>query len=480
MKTKKIMVALLALGAYFTSNAQNAWIEATPSPTISVSRNANIVLKPLTGTGNQFTLNNTGFTLIENNGSGYPNGTASLTKSSLVFSVGNPGGSSNPMATYGISSLNLYNPSSPAISITCNGCASSPFSVSSAGVVTAATVTATGAATVGSLTTIGAATVGSLMTTGAATAASLTTTGAATVGSLTTTGAATVGSLISNGTVQITPASGTGFASTISTTGISVNSMNIGNQSYSSSLNSTGLSLSYGCQGANYSTTISNTGGLIMSNITGTYFSVSNAGNTTIGSTSQPTSLGINGNIFSGSAIGIALTNGNGYLGFNALRNVSAGTWALANTSTGNGGGIMYSTTAGDIVFTSIASTNTTTSQTVTDASVNGNAMLRITPTTVLAKQIQVKTSVWADYVFNKDYKLRPLQEVEAYISANNHLPEVPSESEVVKDGINVSEMNATLLKKVEELTLYMIQQQKEMIQQQKEIEALKLQSSKK
>jgi len=73
----------------------------------------------------------------------------------------------------------------------------------------------------------------------------------------------------------------------------------------------------------------------------------------------------------------------------------------------------------------------------------------------------------WPDYVFKNEYKLRPLQDVETYIKANSHLPEVPSEAEVKETGINVSEMNATLLKKVEELTLYMIQQQKE-------IEALK------
>jgi len=57
---------------------------------------------------------------------------------------------------------------------------------------------------------------------------------------------------------------------------------------------------------------------------------------------------------------------------------------------------------------------------------------------------------------------LRSLQEVENYIKENSHLPEIPSAKEFEKNGINVSEMNMALLKKVEELTLYMIEMQKD------------------
>ncbi len=66
------------------------------------------------------------------------------------------------------------------------------------------------------------------------------------------------------------------------------------------------------------------------------------------------------------------------------------------------------------------------------------------------------------DYVFKKDYKLRSLQEVEEYVTEKNHLPEVPSAEEIQKNGLDLAEMNMTLLKKVEELTLYTIQQQKQ------------------
>jgi len=71
-------------------------------------------------------------------------------------------------------------------------------------------------------------------------------------------------------------------------------------------------------------------------------------------------------------------------------------------------------------------------------------------------------TSDWADFVFNKSFKLLPIYEVENYIITNNHLPNVPSASEVVKTGIDVAQMDALLLQKIEELTLYIIDLKKE------------------
>jgi hypothetical protein len=71
-------------------------------------------------------------------------------------------------------------------------------------------------------------------------------------------------------------------------------------------------------------------------------------------------------------------------------------------------------------------------------------------------------TSDWSDYVLDKGYKLKPLSEVETYISQNHHLPGVPSAEDVKCDGIDMADMDATLLKKIEELTLYMLKQQKE------------------
>ena len=78
------------------------------------------------------------------------------------------------------------------------------------------------------------------------------------------------------------------------------------------------------------------------------------------------------------------------------------------------------------------------------------------------AREINVTTAAWSDYVFNEDYKLRPLEEVNRYIKENKHLPEIPSAKEVIENGQNLGEMNMLLLKKIEELTLYLIDMKKE------------------
>ncbi|MCG8411990.1 MAG: hypothetical protein MI739_11975, partial [Bacteroidales bacterium] len=88
------------------------------------------------------------------------------------------------------------------------------------------------------------------------------------------------------------------------------------------------------------------------------------------------------------------------------------------------------------------------------------------------AHEIVVTTDGWYDFVFDKDYKLKDLKEVENFIEENNHLPDIPSEKEVLENGIQIGEMNAKLLQKIEELTLYTIAQQKE-------IEELREQNSK-
>jgi hypothetical protein len=67
-----------------------------------------------------------------------------------------------------------------------------------------------------------------------------------------------------------------------------------------------------------------------------------------------------------------------------------------------------------------------------------------------------------------------PLKELEQYIKQNKHLPNVPTQDEISKDGIDVYEMNAVLLKKVEELTLYVIEQQKQIVELENEIKNIK------
>lgn len=70
--------------------------------------------------------------------------------------------------------------------------------------------------------------------------------------------------------------------------------------------------------------------------------------------------------------------------------------------------------------------------------------------------------SNWADYVFNEQYQLPTLAQVDAFIKKHKHLPEIPTTEEVRKDGVDILAMDAKLLQKIEELTLYVIQQQKE------------------
>lgn len=77
------------------------------------------------------------------------------------------------------------------------------------------------------------------------------------------------------------------------------------------------------------------------------------------------------------------------------------------------------------------------------------------------ARQIVVQTSSWADFVFEENYKLPPLEKVENHIQKHGHLSNIPSEKEVLENGINLGKMDAKLLQKIEELTLYIIQQDK-------------------
>jgi hypothetical protein len=93
----------------------------------------------------------------------------------------------------------------------------------------------------------------------------------------------------------------------------------------------------------------------------------------------------------------------------------------------------------------------------------------------MIARELKITATTLPDYVFSPAYRLRPLAEVDTYIQENGHLPEVPSAVEVAREGgINVSEMQATLLKKVEELTLYMIEQHKQLQSQQQQLEQVK------
>lgn len=92
----------------------------------------------------------------------------------------------------------------------------------------------------------------------------------------------------------------------------------------------------------------------------------------------------------------------------------------------------------------------------------------------IRSKEVKIEATGWSDFVFDEDYKLPSLSEVESHIKEYKHLPDIPSEKQVVEEGINVVEMQAKLLQKIEELTLYVIDLKKENESIRQELKELK------
>ena len=98
----------------------------------------------------------------------------------------------------------------------------------------------------------------------------------------------------------------------------------------------------------------------------------------------------------------------------------------------------------------------------IASGSTHENAMLTVGGEVACKSLYVLKPSTWADYVFEKSYTIQNLTEVEQYIQINKHLPGVPSAEEVKENGYDVNEINKALLEKIENLYLYVIEQQKE------------------
>ncbi len=81
----------------------------------------------------------------------------------------------------------------------------------------------------------------------------------------------------------------------------------------------------------------------------------------------------------------------------------------------------------------------------------------------IFANEVEVNSEFWPDFVFTQNYKLLPLMDLENFIKQHKHLPEIPSVQDVLENGIELGEMNALLLMKIEELTLYVIELKKEL-----------------
>lgn len=180
-------------------------------------------------------------------------------------------------------------------------------------------------------------------------------------------------------------------------------------------------------------------------------------------------------------------------LGFNARR--TGDNWLIDGDGSNNGASLILGELSGKIFFYSVARTSGA-SYNLTHAQMNTAKALVIAPTnttvmkdliiqgntgigttvfaypegsyklavngTVRAKEVNITLDSWADHVFEKKYTLMSLYELEKYIQTNKHLPGIPSEKEVLTSGVSIGLMNKQLLSKIEELTLYIIQQQKE------------------
>ncbi len=92
---------------------------------------------------------------------------------------------------------------------------------------------------------------------------------------------------------------------------------------------------------------------------------------------------------------------------------------------------------------------------------------------TIRAKEVKLEASNWPDYVFAADYQLLSLKETDNYIKAHGHLPGLKSAAEYEAEGVNMLELNQKLLEKVEQLTLYLLQQQEAIEDKDKRLEAI-------
>jgi hypothetical protein len=183
------------------------------------------------------------------------------------------------------------------------------------------------------------------------------------------------------------------------------------------------------------------------------------------------------------------------FIGFNAINaGVGGNPWNFESDGYNNGGAIIHSTAWGAFRISTIPPNGSSNSpQFLNDdealfdnmrfeitqngqvminkpniPSYNNTAELKLLVNGgILCERVKVAMDEtnnwnWPDYVFSADYKLKSLSEIESFIKANHHLPDVPSASEVEENGIDLAQMNAKLLQKIEELTLHVIAQQKE------------------
>ena len=223
------------------------------------------------------------------------------------------------------------------------------------------------------------------------------------------------------------------------------------------------------------STSLVRTGSIYLTPTTGTGYSLS------------MTNTGLNLMSTSGTNVALntsGLTVGNNIAGQQASAVISPSGFLTLNTasSTGNAIGISYNGYNGT-TFTVSPTGNVTANLINSKGVIVGNPSsvpigynLYVTGG-ILTEKVKVAingSANWADFVFDKDYKLKSLSSIESFINTNKHLPDVPSAKAVSENGVDVAKMDAVLLQKVEELTLYLIQLQKQNTELAQQVEKLK------
>ena len=195
--------------------------------------------------------------------------------------------------------------------------------------------------------------------------------------------------------------------------------------------------------------------------------------NMAIGYNALSSNISGNTNTAIGKESGFSNTVGNGnlFLGFQAgYSETGSNKLYIANSNT------TQPTVYGDLSanFVSIGNNITLAKR---DAIATAGSYGLLVEKGILTEKLKVATissADWADYVFESSYKLMALEEVEKFVKANKHLPNVPSADEMSKNGLDVVTSDSKLLEKIEELTLYMIEMNKEIKALKKENEQLK------
>ena len=207
-----------------------------------------------------------------------------------------------------------------------------------------------------------------------------------------------------------------------------------------------------------------------------------------------------------GSAAGQALNYGSSYIGFNAQRVPSTGSWTKYGDGAHNGAGIIFGNVFGDMCFAPVPN-NSGSNTTFADADVmnyktmqiswntnigagqvfigkysqkagsHTNALLQVNGDVIVgtgsSANIFVSQQNWSDFVFDKNYQLMPLNELETFYKQEHHLPNVPTTQQIQEQGNNLGQTDAVLLQKIEENTLYIVELKKQLEAQQQLIEAM-------